>query len=125
MKNRAFVLTTVALVLALTTAAWAHSPVKLTGYVVDVMCAADHTKDNPSDAAKFAAGHTKECALMPECVRQGYGIFADGKWYPFDDNGNKLAKAAFEKTSKKDNIKMTVEGKIHGDRLLVESITEE
>jgi hypothetical protein len=46
----------------------AHEKVKLTGYVVDVVCAADHTKDNPEDATKFAADHTKECALMEECV---------------------------------------------------------
>ena len=37
----------------------AHEKVKLTGYVVDVVCAADHTKDNPEDATKFAAEHTQ------------------------------------------------------------------
>ena len=92
----AFVLATAALVSA-------HEKVKLTGYMVDVMCAADHTKDKSEDAMKFAAEHTKECALMEACVKSGYGIFTDGKWYAFDDKGNKLAKSIFDKTSKKDN----------------------
>ena len=28
---------------------------------------------------------------MEECVKSGYGIYADGKWYPFDAKGNELA----------------------------------
>ena len=102
----------------------AHEKVKLTGYVVDVVCAADHTKATPEDATKFAAGHTKECGLMEECVKGGYGIFADGKWYPFDAQGNTLAKAIFEKTAKKDQIKVTVEGMKHDGKILVEKLTE-
>jgi len=102
----------------------AHEKVKLTGYVVDVVCAADHTKDNPEDATKFAAEHTKECALMEECVKSGYGIFSDGKWYPFDAKGNTMAKALFEKTAKKDHIKVTVEGMKHEGKILVEKLTE-
>jgi hypothetical protein len=80
----------------------AREKVKLTGYVVDVVCAADHTK---------------ECALMEECVKSGYGIFADGKWFPFDAKGKTLAKELFEKTAKKDRIKMTVEGMKHDGKI--------
>jgi hypothetical protein len=66
----------------------------------------------------------KECALMEECVKGGYGIFADGKWYPFDAKGNTLAKALFEKSAKKDHIKATVEGMKHEGKILVEKLTE-
>ncbi len=104
--------------------AYAHEKVKLTGYVVDVMCAAEHTKDKPEDATKFAAEHTKECAQMEECVKSGYGIFANGQWFPFDAKGNELAKALFEKTQKKDHIKMTVEGMKHDGKILVQTLTE-
>jgi hypothetical protein len=103
---------------------WAHEKVKLTGYVVDVMCATQHTKDKSETAMKFAAEHTKECALMEECVKSGYGIFTDGKWYAFDDKGNQLAKAIVGKTSKKENIKVIVEGIKHNDKVLVEKLTE-
>ena len=114
----------VALFIASTSATWAHEKVKLTGYVVDVMCAASHVKDAPDDATKFAAEHTKECGLMEECVKSGYGIFSDGKWYPFDEKGNALAKAIFEKTARKDHIKVSLEGMKHDGKLLVQSITE-
>jgi hypothetical protein len=88
------------------------------------MCAASHVKDAPEAATQFAAGHTKECGLMEECIKSGYGIFSDGKWYPFDEKGNALAKSIFEKTAKKDHIKVTVEGMEHGGKILVQSITE-
>lgn len=103
---------------------WAHEKVKLTGFVVDVMCAADHVKDKAEDATKFAAEHSKTCGLMEECVKSGYGIFSDGKWYPFDAKGNEFAKALFEKTKKNDNIKALVEGMKHDGKILVEKITE-
>jgi hypothetical protein len=122
--KRAIALSMLAVGLIVVSTVRAHEKVKLTGYVVDVVCAADHTKDTPDDATKFAAEHTKECALMEECVKSGYGIFADGKWYPFDVKGNTLAKALFEKTAKKDHIKVTVEGMKHEGKILVEKLTE-
>jgi hypothetical protein len=122
--KRAIILSMLATVPIAFSSALAHEKVKLTGYVVDVVCAAEHTKDTPEDATKFAAEHTKECALMEECVKSGYGIFADGKWYPFDEKGNTVAKALFEKTAKKDHIKMTVEGMKHEGKILVEKLIE-
>ena len=112
------------LLIALASVAWAHEKVKLTGYVVDMMCFADHVSEAPEAAGKAASEHTKECALMEDCVKSGYGIYTDGKWYPFDAKGNELAKALFEKTAKKDHIKLTVEGMKHDGKILVEKITE-
>jgi len=104
--------------------AYAHEKVKFTGYLVDAVCAAGHAKDKPVDATKFAAAHTKECALMPDCVKGGYGVYADGKWYPFDAKGNELAKALFGKTQKKDHVKVTVEGMAHEGKILVQNLAE-
>ena len=123
MKKKPIILSLIAL-LFVVSFAYAHEKVKLTGYVVDVMCAADHTKDKPEDATKFAAEHSKECGLMEECIKSGYGIFADGKWYPFDAKGNERAKALFQKTQKKDHVKVTVEGMKHDGKILVEKLTE-
>lgn len=123
MKKKPIFLSLIAL-LFVVSFAYAHEKVKLTGYAVDVVCAADHAKDKPEDATKFAAEHTKECGLMEECVKGGYGIFADGKWYPFDAKGNELAKALFEKTQKKDHVKVTVEGMKHDGKILVQKLTE-
>lgn len=123
MKKTVFFVLIAALLVA-PTAAWAHEKVQLTGYVVDVVCYDDSAKGGPEAVAKAAAEHTQECALMADCIKSGYGIYADSKWYPFDAKGNDLAKAAFEKTAKKDHIKMTVEGMKHDGKILVEKITE-
>ena len=104
--------------------AYANEKVKLTGYVVDVRCATEHAKGKPEDAMKFAATHTRECALKEVCVRSGYGIFAEGQWFPFDAKGNELAKDLIEKTQKKDHIKMTVEGAKQDGKILVQNLTE-
>lgn len=131
MKRNSILLTVLAtLLIAAASVAWAHEKVKLTGHIVDVMCFAEHSKDlsdaaKKEAAAKAAAEHTKECALMEECIKSGYGLYTGGKWYPFDAKGNELAKAMFEKTGKKDNIKATVEGMTHDGKILVQKITEE
>ncbi|MEP7273003.1 MAG: hypothetical protein ABI882_16000 [Acidobacteriota bacterium] len=125
MKRTPILLTLLAtMLIAAASVASAHEKVKLTGYVVDVMCFAEHVKEAPDAATNAASEHTKECALMEDCVKSGYGIYADGKWYPFDGKGNDLAKTLFEKTGKDKNIKMTVEGMKHDGKILVEKMTE-
>jgi len=114
----------VLLLVVATSVVWAHETVKLTGYVVDVMCFGDHAKDKVEDATRIAAEHTKECALMDDCVKSGYGLYADGKWYPFDAKGNELAKTLFDKTKRSDHLKVIVEGMKHEDKILVEKLTE-
>ena len=125
MKKPIFLSLIAALVATTVTLGSAHEKVKLTGYVVDLACFAEHAKDKPEAANKIAAEHTRECALMDDCIKGGYGIYADGQWYPFDAKGNELAKAAFEKSRKKDHFKMTVEGMQHEGKILVAKVTEE
>ena len=122
MKKSIFI--TVIALLFLFSLAYANQKVRLTGYVVDVKCAAEHAKGKPEDVMKFAAAHTRECALEEACVKSGYGIFADGQWFPFDAKGNELAKAMFEKTQKKDRIKVTVEGTKSEGKIFVQKLTE-
>lgn len=124
MKPQAIAMFALALFITVAVTVSAHEKVKLTGYVVDVMCFSEHVKDSPEAATKAAAEHSKECALMEACIKSGYGIYADGMWYPFDAKGNDLAKALFDKTSKKDHIKMTVEGMKHDGKILVEKLAE-
>ncbi|HEU4388927.1 MAG TPA: hypothetical protein VFV34_14095 [Blastocatellia bacterium] len=102
----------------------AHEKVKLTGFLVDVVCATEHVKDKAEDATKFAGEHTKECALMEACVKSGYGMFVDGKWYPFDSKGNDLAKILVQKTSRDDHLKVAVEGMLHEGKIMVEKLRE-
>ena len=96
----------------------------LTGYIVDKMCSASLAKkDNPE---AFAAGHSgsKGCALKGPCANSGFGVFADGKYYEFDEKGAALAKAALEKSPKENGAKFKVVGKVSEGKMTVESISE-
>jgi hypothetical protein len=72
---------------------------------------------------KAAAGHTKECALMPNCAGSGFGVLtADGKFITLDDAGNKKAEAALKASKKADNIKVQVTGDQSGSSMKVTAI---
>ncbi len=44
-----------------------------------------------------AEAHTKQCALMPECEKSGYGVYtSENKFLKFDEGGNRKAIAALE-----------------------------
>ncbi|MFI5252211.1 MAG: hypothetical protein ACHQQQ_07245 [Bacteroidota bacterium] len=93
------------------------------GYVVDASCAKDMA-DKP-DVMQKAANHTKECALKEMCAESGYGLFSEGKWYKFDDAGDKQAKSLIESTTKTKEISVVVKGTPGDGTLAVTSIKEQ
>jgi hypothetical protein len=108
--------------LALAQEAKKESKSSMTGYVVDAMCAKGMAKkESPMEAA---AKHTKDCALEEGCAASGYGVFSDGKWYKFDENGDKLAKDLIEKSKTEKGLMIEVTGEMKGDKLAVATINE-
>lgn len=96
--------------------------VTLTGHIVDKACSGRFAKkENPQEAA---GTHTKNCSLMENCAKSGFGIYADGKYVEFDEKGNALAKAALEKSSKDKGASFKVSGKMMDGKLAVSSIDE-
>lgn len=89
--------------------------VTLTGHIVDKACSAR--------AASNPAGHKRGCAVSERCAASGFGVYADGKFYEFDDKGNEMALAKL-KASTKDAPTYKVEGTLDGTKLTVTSITE-
>jgi len=60
-----------------------------------------------------AYAHTRECALMPECQKSGYGVFTyDNKYFAFDEAGNQKALALLKATKKEDDLRVEVTGQI-------------
>jgi hypothetical protein len=96
--------------------------VALSGYVVDAMCAQGMLKK--SDPMAKAAAHTRHCALEDDCASSGYGVFSDGKYYKFDEKGDKMAKELIEKTSTQKGIMVDVMGSMKGETLAVASVKE-
>lgn len=83
------------------------------GTVVDVSC-----------AKKDLSTHSRKCAMG--CSKSGYGLVtADGKFTKFDEAGNAKALAALQASTKNNDLKAKVTGKISGEVIEVESITIE
>jgi hypothetical protein len=92
--------------------------VTLTGNILDVACSAGNNTPEKAD------NHKKGCSLSERCLKSGLGVYADGKFVAFDEAGTTKAKAALEKTAKANGAKFKVMGKMAGDKLSVESISE-
>jgi hypothetical protein len=94
---------------------------KLTGYIIDNACSARAAGENGADKVK---NHTVKCALMAGCAKSGYSVFADGKLYKLDEEGNKKAGDLLKNTKSEKGVQVSVEGEIEGDTIKVSKITE-
>jgi hypothetical protein len=92
--------------------------VKVTGYVIDNMCAAMHGTEEE------AAHHPNACALMPACEKGGYAVVAGEKKYKLDEQGNKLAADLIKSNKTKKGLKVDVEGTVEGDTLHAATLAE-
>jgi len=96
-----------AIAILMSTAMFAES---WTGTLVDSNC---KTKD--------LASHTKQCLMG--CAKSGIGIvLSDGKFVKFDEAGNAKALEVLKASSKDNDLKAKVTGKLDGDVLKVESV---
>ena len=70
-----------------------------------------------------AEAHTRECLLMPECQKSGFGVYtSDNKFLKFDEAGNRKALAAIKASSKLDDFEVEVTGEVKGDTIRVVSL---
>ncbi len=67
-----------------------------------------------------AEAHTRECLLMPECEKSGYGVYtSDNKFLKFDEAGNRKAIALIKASKKLDDFEVEVVGEVKGDTIKV------
>jgi hypothetical protein len=85
--------------------------VKVSGYVVDNMCAEMHGTEAE------AKTHPNACARMPSCEKSGFAVVSGDKTYKLDEQGNKLAAEALKGAKTKKGLKVDVEGTLEGDTL--------
>ncbi|MGA2712232.1 MAG: hypothetical protein ABSG41_03925 [Bryobacteraceae bacterium] len=70
-----------------------------------------------------AEAHTKECALMPECQKSGYGVYtSDNKFLKFDEEGNRKAIAAIKASTKIDDLEVEVTGEVKDNTIKVATL---
>ncbi|HEX8338682.1 MAG TPA: hypothetical protein VF621_18325 [Pyrinomonadaceae bacterium] len=92
--------------------------VKVTGYVIDNMCADMHGTEEE------AQKHPNGCALMESCWKSGFAVVSGEKTYKLDAQGNKLAAEALDAARTKKGLKVDVEGTLEGDTLHVAKLAE-
>jgi hypothetical protein len=70
-----------------------------------------------------AEAHTRQCLLMPECEKSGYGIYtSDNKFLKFDEAGNRKAVAAIKAAMRIDDMEVEVTGQIKDDTIKVATL---
>ncbi|HEX8561161.1 MAG TPA: hypothetical protein VF668_23915 [Pyrinomonadaceae bacterium] len=95
-----------------------QKPLKLTGYVIDIMCAEMHGSEEE------AQKHPNACALMPSCEKSGFAVVSGGKTYRLDEQGNKLAADALKAAKGRRGLKVEVEGALEGETLHASRLEE-
>jgi hypothetical protein len=93
---------------------------KITGYLIDNMCA----EASQGGEAEEAEGHMVSCALMEACQKSGYAVISEGKTYKLDEKGNKLALKLLRDTRVRQGLSVTATGTLDGDTLRADTITE-
>jgi hypothetical protein len=95
--------------------------VKLTGYLIDNACSG---RANTEGGAEKVKNHTVKCAMMPNCEKSGYALYADGKLYKLDEAGNKKASEIYKNTKVEKGLQVVIEGEADGDSIKVKSMSE-
>ena len=96
------------------------APTKVTGFLIDNVCA----EASQGEEAEEAEGHMVSCALMEACMKSGYAVVSDGKFYKLDEKGNKLALRLLRDTRVRQGLAVTVAGSLDGDLLRADTLTE-
>src|ERR1044071_9536647 len=111
----------VVLALSVVALATEGKSVKLTGYIIDNACSARAASDNGAEKVK---NQTVKCAMMANCAKSGYAVYADNKLYKLDEEGNKQAAEILKNTKLEKGVQVSVEGTVDGDVLKVSKISE-
>lgn len=70
-----------------------------------------------------AEAHTKECLLMPQCQKSGYGVYtSDNKFLKFDEAGSRKALAAIKASNRLDDFEVEVTGDVKDDTIKVATL---
>jgi hypothetical protein len=105
------------------------SETKVRGVLIDQHCSYKaETRIVPGSLLEggiiVAYTHTRQCDVMPQCRRSGFGVFTydDNKFLAFDAAGNRKALEIFKAAGKDDDFRVEVTGTVEGDVIRVANI---
>ncbi len=88
-----------------------------TGFVIPSQCQ-PKTEGVPQPEGSrnaWPAPHTTACALEDACIKSGYGLWVQDRFFRFDERGQEIALAYFETTPRTSYNKVAVTGDFSGD----------
>lgn len=102
---------------------------EVTGVLVDKACSGKMELRIVSPSNSMVGGyisaeaHDKECLLMAECQKSGFGIYTqDNRFITLDEAGNRKALALLKTVTKLSDIEVEVTGDLQGDSIKVQTI---
>jgi hypothetical protein len=117
------------LLIVVSTFAMAAHAEEIKGILMDQMCSGKADLRISGATGTLVGGrivaeaHTRECLLMPECQKSGFGVYtSDNKFLKFDEAGNRKALAAIKALSKLDDFEVEITGEVKGDTIKVVSL---
>ena len=117
------------LLIVVSTFAMAAHAEDIKGILMDQMCSGKADLRISGSTGTLVGGrivaeaHTRECLLMPECQKSGFGVYtSDNKFLKFDEAGNRKALAAIKASSKLDDFEVEISGEVKGDTIKVASL---
>jgi len=117
------------LLIVVSTVAMAAHAEDIKGILMDQMCSGKADLRISGSTGTLVGGrivaeaHTRECLLMPECQKSGFGVYtSDNKFLKFDEAGNRKALAAIKASSKLDDFEVEISGEVKGDTIKVVSL---
>jgi hypothetical protein len=117
------------LLIVVSTFAMAAHAEEIKGILMDQMCSGKADLRISGSTGTLVGGrivaeaHTRECLLMPECQKSGFGVYtSDNKFLKFDEAGNRKALAAIKASSKLDDFEVEITGEVKGDTIKVVSL---
>lgn len=101
---------------AVATALLAGGTTTLNGWLIDAYCARNAN-------ATTARTHERMCDMGAPCRAVGYGVMtADGRFWKFDPAGDRKALATLQATTQKDDLRVRVTGREHGNAFAVSTL---
>ena len=92
-----------------------------TGFLIPSQCQPRPGMTKPKGSYDdWPAPHTTECALREACIKSGYGLWAEDKFFRFDEKGQKIALEYFKTTKRTSYNKVEVLGEFRDGQVGLE-----
>jgi hypothetical protein len=93
------------------------------GFLIPSQCQPQEGAKKPEGPYDdWPAPHTTECALLEACIKSGYGLWAEDRFFRFDESGQEMALEYFRSTPRTSYHKVEILGNFGGAKVKVKKL---